>query len=371
MRLRHPAGRTIHLAYCTNVHPAEDLPGVVSQLDRFALPVRERLGADRLGLGLWLAAPVAAALAEDRGLRLRLRGALTDRGLEVVTLNGFPYQAFHAPVVKHRVYRPDWTERSRLEYTLDLAAVLRDLLPDDAERGSISTLPFGWRGGWGTPYADRARALLGELAAALRRDGRIRVALEPEPGCVVETAEQALAELASVDTEQIGVCLDLAHLACAWEDPADTVKRLEGAGIPIVKAQVSAALEVADPWESAQVLADYAEPRFLHQTRSAGGHAFDDLPNALASDAPGPWRVHFHVPLHAAPSPPLRTTTDVLDDGLAALMSDSACDHLEVETYTWSALPEAQRPVDDAGLVAGIAAELAYARDRLRTIGVA
>lgn len=370
MRLRHPGGRTIHLAYCTNVHSAEDLPGILAQLDRFALPVRERLGTERLGLGLWLAAPVAAALAADRGLRTRLSSALTARGLEVVTLNGFPYRAFHAPVVKHRVYRPDWTERARLQYTLDLATVLHDLLPDDAESGSISTLPFGWREGWGTSHMDRALSRLDELAAALRRDGRVRVAVEPEPGCVVETADQALAALAAVDTERIGVCLDLAHLACAWEDPAATVDRLTAAGIPVVKAQVSAALEVTDPQAAAAALADYAEPRFLHQTRSAGGRAFDDLPEALASDAPGPWRVHFHAPLHTPPSPPLRTTTDTLRRGLAALMSGPACDHLEVETYTWGALPEAQRPVDDAGLVAGITAELAYARDRLHAIGV-
>ncbi|MER7014816.1 xylose isomerase, partial [Saccharopolyspora sp. NPDC000359] len=44
------------LSYCTNVHPAEDLRGVLAQFDRYAVPVRERLGADRLGLGLWLAA---------------------------------------------------------------------------------------------------------------------------------------------------------------------------------------------------------------------------------------------------------------------------------------------------------------------------
>ena len=33
----------------------------------------------------------------------------------------------------------------------------------------------------------------------------------------------------------------------------------------------------------------------------------------------GPWRVHFHVPLHASPEPPLTATTDVLRAGLAAL----------------------------------------------------
>ena len=376
MRLHHPDGSAVHLAYGTNVHPAEDLPGILGQLDRFAVPVRAQLDTDVLGLGLWLAAPVATELAADPAARRTLRAELTHRGLEVVTLNGFPYQAFHAPVVKHAVYRPDWADPARLRYTLDLALVLADLLPDGAERGSISTLPFGWRTDWTGERDEIAHRRLDELARGLARLGRttgrvIRVAIEPEPGCVVETTHQAIRALAAVDTAYIGLCLDLAHLACAWEDPAEAVRRLAAAGIQIVKTQVSAALEVADPRAAVTVLADYVEPRFLHQTRSAGGRAFDDLPDALESDATGPWRIHFHVPIHAAPAAPLTATGDVLRGGLAALLSGAAlCDHLEVETYTWSVLPPDRRPIDDAGLAGGIAAELAFARDELAALGV-
>jgi hypothetical protein len=45
-------------------------------------------------------------------------------------------------------------------------------------------------------------------------------------------------------------------------------------------------------------------------------------------------------------------------------------DHVEAETYTWSVLPPDRRPADDAGLIAGIAAELAWTRDRLTDIGL-
>ena len=34
----------MELSYCTNVHPAEDLDGVLEQLDAFAGPVRRRAG---------------------------------------------------------------------------------------------------------------------------------------------------------------------------------------------------------------------------------------------------------------------------------------------------------------------------------------
>ncbi len=376
MRLRSPGGTTIHLAYCTNVHPAEELPGILEQLDRFAVPVRDRLAADVLGLGLWLAAPVAAELAADPAARRRLRDELGQRRLEVVTFNGFPYQAFHAPVVKHAVYHPDWAAADRLRYTLDLATVLADLLPDDAARGSISTVPFGWREAWTAEHSEVADRQLDELGRGLARlrdrTGRqIRVAIEPEPGCLVETTEQAIRWLSAVDPEHVGLCMDLAHLACAWEEPADAVARLRAAGIPIVKAQVSAALEVADPRGAAEVLAGYIEPRFLHQTRSATGAAFDDLPDALAAGPDGPWRIHFHVPLHAAPAAPLQSTTGVLRAGLAALLAGTEpCEHLEVETYTWTVLPADRRPVDDAGLADGIAGELEFTAAELVALGL-
>jgi sugar phosphate isomerase/epimerase len=351
----------MHLSYCTNVHAAEDLAGIIAQLDTYAVDIRRRLDSDVLGLGLWLAAPVAAALAASPDDRRRLRRELDTRGLEVVTLNGFPYQAFQAPVVKQAVYRPDWTTPDRLAYTLNLAHVLTDLLPDNAARGSISTLPLAWREPWTVAQSDAAYRNIDELAKELASlDRPIRVAFEPEPGCLIENTTQAVEYLSRVDTSVLGVCLDLAHLAVAWEDPAAAVGRLRTAGIPIVKVQVSAALEApaGDP-----ALEPYVEPRFLHQTRTSAGATADDLDEALERNLPGVWRVHYHVPLHAEPAAPLASTVPVLREAVREIGSD--CDHFDVETYTWGVLPEDQRPRDDAGLAAGIAAELAFARDLL------
>ncbi|HEX5540384.1 MAG TPA: metabolite traffic protein EboE [Micromonospora sp.] len=387
MRLRHRDGRIVHLGYCTNVHPAEDLDGIIAQFDAYALPVRERLGTDVLGLGLWLSAPVAAVLADDAAQRRRLRRELAVRGLEVVTLNGFPYRSFQAPVVKHDVYHPDWTTPERLDYTLQLARVLVDLLPDDAARGSISTLPLAWRDPWDSGRADACRRSLDALASGLaelsRSSGRrIQVGFEPEPGCIVETTHQAVDLLGGVDTEWLGICLDLAHLACSWEDPAAALQRLREGGLPVVKVQVSAALAARSPERDASVLRGYVEPRFLHQVRSAAcavsdqpadpAHATDDLDAALATNLPGPWRVHYHVPLHADPVPPLASTVGVLRDALRELLGgeQAACDHLDVETYTWGVLPAAHRPVTPDQLATGIAAELAFARDELSALGL-
>ncbi|MFJ9553213.1 metabolite traffic protein EboE [Nocardiopsis sp. NPDC101807] len=385
MRLRHPDGTVVHLAYCTNVHPAEDLDGVLRQIRVHGGGVREALGADRLGLGLWLPAPLARELAADPGLTDRLRAELGAAGLETVTLNAFPYTGFHAPVVKHAVYGPDWTDRARLDYTVDCARVLARLLPDDAARGSVSTLPLAWRAPWDPGRLAAARAHLDELSAALedlaRRERPVRVGLEPEPGCVVESTRDA-ARLLADPPPHLGVCLDTCHLATAFEEPGAAMDRLSAAGLPVVKAQASAAVEVPDPADPAarEALAAFTEDRFLHQTRARGEDGAregrDDLHEALGGADPlpadRPWRTHFHVPLHAPAAAPLRGTTDHLTDTLRRLLGPGGArtDHVEVETYTWSVLPEASRPTDVKGLTEGIAAEVAWARDRMTGLGL-
>ncbi len=386
MRFRHPDGSVVHLSYGSNVHPAETVEGIIEQLRHYGGGVRATLGADRLGVGLWLPAAVASELAGDPAAVERIRRVLRLHRLEIVTVNAFPFGGFHDPVVKRAVYRPDWSEQARLTYTLDCARVLAQLLPDDAERGSISTLPLGWRSPW---YADRDAAAhehlnrLGDGLAKVAADlGRpIRVGLEPEPGCVVETTTQAVERLAGLDPDLLGICVDTCHLATQFEEGPAALQRLAGAGLAVVKAQASAALHAEHPGDqdTRAALGTFVEDRFLHQTREwHSGRVIgrDDLGDALGGDRPlaaaQPWRVHFHVPLHADLEPPLTSTRDHLVESLGALVGGErpVTDHLEVETYTWGVLPPGLRPQDDAGLVAGIAGEVAWVRDRLLDLGL-
>ncbi|MGW1410467.1 metabolite traffic protein EboE [Streptomyces sp. NPDC002403] len=387
MRFRHPDGSTVHLAYCTNVHPAETLDGVRAQLRDHCEPVRRRLGRDRLGIGLWLARDAARALINDPAELRSLRAELDRRGLEVVTLNGFPYEGFGADEVKYRVYKPDWTDPERLAHTTDLARLLAGLLPDDATEGTISTLPIAWR----TPFdsdpeaartAHTALTTLGERLDALAElTGKsIRIGLEPEPGCTVETTADAIAPLTSVGHPRIGICIDTCHLATSFEDPGTAIGALGAADIPIAKAQLSAALHAEHPHlpEVRTALAAFAEPRFLHQTRTrtaAGLRGTDDLGEAVTGRVlpdGAPWRAHFHVPLHTPPAPPLTSTLPVLRSALTRLVGGARplTRHLEVETYTWQALPAAQRPRTRTQLADGIAAELTLARDLLVDLGL-
>ncbi|MDQ4052686.1 MAG: metabolite traffic protein EboE [Actinomycetota bacterium] len=385
MRFRHADGSVVHLAYGTNVLPAQDVDGLAAQATGFGDRLRTHLGVDRVGLGMWLPAAAAHRLAGDPGELERLRKTLDHHGVEVVTLNAFPYADFQGEVVKKAVYHPTWSERERLDYTLAAARVLAALLPDDVEHGSISSLPLGWHSPW---LADRQRVAerhLAELAAGLAElatetGRRVRVGLEPEPGCVVETTAEAVVRLDAVDREWIGVCLDLCHLAVGFEAAATALHRLDAAGLDVVKAQPAAALVVDDPSGASAraALAAYAEDRFLHQVRQEGRSRLvgrDDLPEALDGDRPlrtgTPWRVHFHVPVHADPQPPLRNSRDDLRASLAALVGGprARVHHLEVETYTWSVLP-CGAPTDEDSLARGLAAELAWVRDELVDLGL-
>ncbi|MEV0219778.1 metabolite traffic protein EboE [Streptomyces sp. NPDC050704] len=385
MRFRHPDGSTVHLAYCTNVHPAETLDGVLAQLRDHCEPVRRRLGRDRLGIGLWLAKDAAHALVTDPSALRRLRTELDSRGLEVVTLNGFPYEGFGADEVKYRVYKPDWADAERLEHTTALARLLAGLLPDDVTEGTISTLPLAWRTVYDDSRASQAHTAFATLAERLdaleELTGRsIRIGLEPEPGCIVETTADAIAPLTAIGHDRIGVCVDTCHLATSFEDPHTALQALTTAGVPIVKSQLSAALHAEHPHlpEVREALAAFDEPRFLHQTRTltaAGLRGTDDLGEALKEDAlpdASPWRAHFHVPLHAAPAAPLTSTLPVLKDTLTRLVGGPhpLTRHLEVETYTWQALPPELRPRARAQLADGIAAELTLARDLLTDLGL-
>jgi hypothetical protein len=302
---------------------------------------------------------------------------LTAEGLQLHTVNAFPYGGFHNEVVKLDVYKPTWAARERLEYTLDCAEVLAALLPEDTA-GSISTLPLAWREPWTHNDDDAATSAFAELSSGLRglkeRTGKtVRVAVEPEPGCVLDTVADVVGWLEAridrgIDPGFVGVCVDTCHLAVSFAEPGGAVQQIDAAGLRIVKVQASAALHVPDPSSAAAraALRAFAEPRYLHQVRESGAGgvlAADDLDEAL-NQLPGEdaWRVHFHIPLHHVPAAPLETTAGVLRQTVQAVerLPYGPEVHLDIETYTWSVLPGGQ-----VGITDGIAAEIWWARTHL------
>ena len=382
------------LSYCTNVHPGRTVAEVDEGLDRYTAEVRRRLGR-LLAAGLWLAAPVVRELLATEGAVSRFAERLAARDLVCHTLNAFPYGDFHSPRVKENVYRPDWSQPERLDYTSGCAAILARLLPEGTE-GSISTVPLGFKG-FEQPadFVERACDRLVELARRLDRlhakTGRmIRLAIEPEPFCLLETTAETIAFFERLWTRtggsaeldilrrHIGVCYDVCHQAVEFEHAGRSVGDIERAGIRINKVHITCALELDRPAENREgreALARYVEPRYLHQTfaRTPDGRLLRsvDLNERLARDPPPEfldaetWRIHFHVPVDAERLGPLATTRPELEWALSAVDELDYAPHLEVETYTWEVLP-GEGPID---LVEGLTRELRATERLLGEIG--
>ncbi len=383
---------SLPLSYCTNVHPAQTVAEVEAGLDRYTLPIKANYGSD-LAAGLWLAAPVIRELEQTPDGVKRFAAGLRSRGLTCYTLNAFPYGDFHSARVKENVYLPDWTQPNRLDYTVACARVLAALMTEGTEgttgteriEGSISTVPLGFKPfEHPADFADRCADQLIELARQLDRlhhdTGKlIRLAIEPEPFCVIETTDETLqfferlrtraADVQTLDVVRthLGVCYDVCHQAVEFEDVPASIRSLAAADIRINKVHITCAIEATHPGRNDEVraaLARYVEPRYLHQTfaRTATGQIVKqvDLNEQLTStpspefrDAPM-WRVHFHVPVDAEHLGPLGTTRGELKQALATLPELDYAPHLEVETYTWEVLPGGGAP----NIVEGFTREL-------------
>lgn len=376
----------IRIGYCTNVHAGATLDAMQRELEMHATRVREIICPQGvLEIGLWLSAPAAEELLAGDGIA-RFRDWLDERGLRVFTMNGFPFGNFHGAVVKHRVYEPSWAEPNRATYTMNLARILAGLL-DAGERASISTLPIGWPG---PPCKavdlNLAAVQLNRIAAALREvheeTGRfITIDLEPEPGCLLDTAEKTIdwfTNHLTGDTcrKHLGVCHDICHAAVMFEDQTTMFTRYRNAGMMVNKIQVSnapcahlAAFSDVERLEMFAALREFEEPRYLHQTsvRENGRTIlYEDLPIARAHheslDRLGDeWRVHFHVPIYLEWLGRIGTTRATIHECLRAMQILPNQPVLEIETYAWDVLSAEHR---GDTLAEDIARELVWLREQ-------
>jgi hypothetical protein len=385
-----------HLTYCTNIHPGETWDEIRANLERYLPLVKERASPDApFGVGLRLSAVAACSLSEP-GPLADFKAFLAAHGLYVFTINGFPYGPFHGTRVKDDVYRPDWRDPARLDYTNRLADLLAQLLPPGLDcPGSVSTVPGAFKAHATDPDAvplmvEQLLRHAAHLVSLERATGRsIVLALEPEPCCLLETVDETvrffqrhlhsdaaaarLAVLAGLDVaaaatalrRHLGVCLDLCHAAVEFEDPVACLQALGQAGISIAKVQVTAGLRIPRVTAAAlDELRRYEDAVYLHQVverTPAGLKRYADLVDARTAshwrDGDCEWRVHFHVPVFLEGLEPFASTQAFVRDILALQRQQAFATQLEVETYTWSVLPPQHRTahVEDA-----IARELAW-----------
>jgi sugar phosphate isomerase/epimerase len=389
-----------HLTYCLNIHPGETWDENLAAIRGHACRVRELVAPmEPFGLGLRLSRQAVDALADPARLR-ELRGVLSGSGLYAFTINGFPYGTFHGAAVKAGVYRPDWREEARLEYTRRLGAVLAAVLPDSMD-GSISTVPVSYRewmrepGDWKTAVENLA-ACAAALHELLGRTGReIHLGLEPEPDCLLENTADTIEfyerhlfpvgvpwlarslgcsarDAETVLRRHLGVCFDTCHFSVQFEDLAAAIASLAQHGIRISKVQISAALRAETTADGARRLAAFVDPVYLHQAkvmdRSGAKLAQADMNRKFLSawGAGGEireCRVHFHVPLYVSEYDGVASTAEDLTPAFFDAAARAGARHFEIETYTFHVLPAAlrQQPVERS-----IADEYAWVLARMR-----
>jgi sugar phosphate isomerase/epimerase len=393
-------GGRFHLTYCSNIHPGETWKDVAAVLASSLPRVRALLGHQGpMAVGLRLSAQAAETLEQPSEVTA-FRDFLRAGDYYVLTINGFPYGAFHGQRVKEQVYRPDWRDDARLEYANRLARLLAAFLADRPDiEGSVSTVPGAFRseiagGADETAMATRMLRHAAELVSLRQKTGvTITLAIEPEPACYIESVGDAIAffrdylfdpalvqrvageghAALTVDEvrRHVGLCFDACHMAVEFEEPHAALQRLNAAGIRICKVQISSALRV-DPADAGamRALAAFAEGTYLHQVverSDIGINRYVDLPEAMTAaraDAvdSGEWRVHFHVPIFLGAMHEFGTTQSDLVATLDAFKRQPLCPYLEVETYTWDVLPPEYRTSD---VCTAIARELSWVRAQL------
>ncbi len=390
----------VHLSYCTNVHAGKTWSEAFDALQEHVPAVRDactaRAADDAFGLGLRLSFAHLESL-EDHAHFERFHAWLKAENLYVFTINGFPYGAFHGETVKADVYRPDWTEPERLDYTRRLVS-LAAKLDNPEHKITISTLPGTykeWADGASEAIASHWLDCVVHCLKVQQDTGvEVSIAIEPEPCCLLETADELVeffarwiqsdaacrqvARRAAVSQQEaadaiaryLGVCHDVCHSAVEFEPALEAVQKYKLANIPVLKIQLSSALRLSPADVGARAaLAEFDEPVYLHQVVRRNGQGdlqrYTDIHEAMSKDhdLTAEWRVHFHVPVFLDAMNAFGTTQGVLADLLAAQANQPITTHLEVETYTWDVLPDAYRNV---AMADAIARELDWVQLQLR-----
>ena len=357
-----------HLAYCTNVHPAESWEATFTVLKEDVIAVRERLVREgscdgAFAIGLRLSAQAAEELLEGEQLRV-FEDWLRESNTYVFTINGFPYGDFHGTRVKEKVYQPDWTTEKRLQYTKRLFEIVARLAPLECG-GSVSTLPGSFKefGADEEEIFSNLEICAEFIAQISEETGKdLHLGLEPEPLGHFENTEETLGFFAGfmkkvknpeLVRKHVGLNYDCCHFAIEFDDCRSSLEAFRAAGIRLSKVHLSSALSF-DPNEkdSLRSLRRFEEPTYLHQVivKGEGGlRRFRDLPEFFETiDSGGLMlgeqdeaRCHFHVPLYAEAALPLGTTQRHVKEMLRYREEfPDFCHHFEIETYTWGVLPE-------------------------------
>lgn len=388
------------LTYSTLVHPGDTWPEMWDSLTTYVPAVKQRVSPnDPFGVSLRISAASAETLTGDAAERERLKAFLADNDMYLYTVNAFPYGPFKNTIVKEQVYEPDWRSDERAVYTMQVADILAEVAAPGIEP-TIQSPPLGFKPRVTGPdvveaFTRQVIRVVAHLVKLHERTGRnVRLALEPEPACFLETTDEAIdyftnhlyaadaeaslarqtglsdAEAAAALRNHLGMVYDICHQAVEYEDIGISLRRLADAGIPVFKLQEAAAVRVPEVTQATvDALRRFADTVYLTQTverRNGELTHYLNLEDAFEAwdRDPGPreWRTHFHVPVFLDDLGDFKTTRFAIEDALEFHRNNKLSPHLEIETYTWDVLPEHLKTGD---IVDYVTLEIEWVREQL------
>jgi sugar phosphate isomerase/epimerase len=155
-----------------------------------------------------------------------LRDVLAQNGMAISNVNAFMMHAVND--ARQRYWHPSWIEpdrhyrQVRIDHTRRALSLAREL-----GAPSITTEP----GGPLAPGESWAQALrtfvegLKPVAEHAQKEG-VLLLVEPEPGLLIEKADQFLELMQHIDSPAVGLNFDVGHAFCVGDDPAATIPRL-------------------------------------------------------------------------------------------------------------------------------------------------
>jgi sugar phosphate isomerase/epimerase len=155
-----------------------------------------------------------------------LRAALTDNHLAISNVNAFMMHAIDDP--RQRYWHPSWIEPDRHYRQIRIDHTRRALtLARELGAPCITTEP----GGPVPPGESWTAALrlfvemIKPVAEHAEKEG-VLLLVEPEPGLLIETADQFLEFMQHLDSPALGLNFDIGHAYCVGDDPAATIPRM-------------------------------------------------------------------------------------------------------------------------------------------------
>jgi sugar phosphate isomerase/epimerase len=155
-----------------------------------------------------------------------LRDALASNGLAISNVNAFMMHAVNDH--RQRYWHPSWIEPDRHYRQVRIDHTKRALtLAAELGAPCITTEPGGPvepGGSWNAALKLFVEGLK-PVAEHAEKEG-VLLLVEPEPGLLIETADQFLEFMQHIDSPAVGMNFDIGHAFCVGDDPATTIPRV-------------------------------------------------------------------------------------------------------------------------------------------------